>query len=89
MARGILINGFQKKNRISELMKLRKDTKIPCYILSEALGITEDEYRQYESGLEDIPASVLFHASLILTGNPLELFENKKKILEPLAKFPS
>jgi hypothetical protein len=30
----------------------------------------------------NIPASVLFHASLILTGNPLKLFENKKKILD-------
>lgn len=66
---------------IARMASRRRELSITQEEIAEAIGISEEEYSFYENGVEPMPASVVFLASIILDGDPLafinEVEDNK------------
>ena len=56
---------------VKKLSDRRRELNMSVYELSAAIGMDEEEYIAYENGQEEMPASVLFVASVMLNGDPL------------------
>ncbi len=56
---------------VSRMAERRREMKISYEELADAIGVSSDEYIAYENGLEHMPASVAFLASIILDGDPM------------------
>lgn len=62
---------------ISKIATLREKANIKPELMAMVTAQTVEEYLMYESGEKEIPASDLFVISAILTGDALNLFNQK------------
>lgn len=65
---------------IQKLISARIKANIEVKYLAKAIGVTESEYIAYEKEMEEIPASIVFLASVILTNDPLHILEEAGEI---------
>ncbi|HPE95616.1 MAG TPA: cupin domain-containing protein [Bacillota bacterium] len=60
----------QIKNR---MRYLREVTELSMFDMAAKLGISDEQYNEYENGSSDIPAGIIYSAAAILGVDPTEL----------------